>query len=96
MSPPRSNMRAPGMTLMRLPMLVWMEITVAVVFLLSVSPLVAEQSCCFSIAGSAPDFFRPDKGGDPHYGTVFSGATAKFAFDLFECEKQEEPEGTDV
>jgi cytochrome c oxidase subunit I len=59
------NMRAPGMTLMRLPMLVWMEITAAVVFLLSVGPLVAGAIMLLLDRRLGTGFFRPDKGGDP-------------------------------
>ncbi len=60
------NMRAPGMTLWRLPLLVWMEITAAVVFLLSVGPLIARRSD--AAHGShvwARVSFAPDGGGDP-------------------------------
>jgi cytochrome c oxidase subunit 1 len=59
------NMRAPGMTLMRLPLLVWMEITAAVVFLLSVGPLVAGAVMLLCDRTLGTGFFLPDKGGDP-------------------------------
>ncbi|HVN26919.1 MAG TPA: cbb3-type cytochrome c oxidase subunit I [Candidatus Binataceae bacterium] len=59
------NLRAPGMTLMRLPLLVWMEITAAVVFLLSVGPLIAAAIMLLLDRRLGTSFFRPDKGGDP-------------------------------
>jgi cytochrome c oxidase subunit 1 len=59
------NLRTRGLTLMRLPLLVWMEMTAAVVFLLSVGPLVAGAVMLLldRVAGTA--FFQPDRGGDP-------------------------------
>jgi cytochrome c oxidase subunit 1 len=59
------NLRAPGMTLMRLPLMVWMEITAAVVFLLSVGPLVAGAVMLLLDRTLGTGFFRPDRGGDP-------------------------------
>jgi len=59
------NMRAPGMTLWRLPLLVWMEITAAVVFLLSVGPLIAGALMLLMDRTLGTSFFRPDGGGDP-------------------------------
>jgi cytochrome c oxidase subunit 1 len=59
------NMRAPGMTLMRLPLFVWMEITAALVFLLSVGPLIAAAIMLLLDRRLGTGFFRPDKGGDP-------------------------------
>lgn len=59
------NMRAQGMTLWRLPLLVWMEITAAVVFLLSVGPLIAGALMLLMDRTLGTSFFRPDGGGDP-------------------------------
>ena len=59
------NLRASGMTLMRLPLFVWMEITAAVVFLLSVGPLIAAAIMLLLDRRLGTSFFRPDKGGDP-------------------------------
>src|SRR5208337_321112 len=59
------NMRAPGMTFSRLPLLVWMEITAAVVFLLSVGPLIAGALMLLMDRTLGTSFFRPDRGGDP-------------------------------
>jgi cytochrome c oxidase subunit 1 len=59
------NLRARGMTLMRLPLLVWMEMTAAVVFLLSVGPLVAGAIMLLLDRTAGTSFFQPDRGGDP-------------------------------
>jgi len=59
------NMRAPGMTLWRLPLFVWLEVTAAVVFLLSVGPLVAGALMLLADRTLGTGFFRPDRGGDP-------------------------------
>ena len=59
------NMRAPGMTFWRLPMLVWMEITASALFLLSVGPLVAGAVMLFLDRTAGTGFFLPDRGGDP-------------------------------
>ncbi|HUO05757.1 MAG TPA: cbb3-type cytochrome c oxidase subunit I [Candidatus Binataceae bacterium] len=59
------NMRAPGMTLWRLPLVVWMELTAAVVFLLSVGPLIAGALMLLADRTLGTGFFRPDRGGDP-------------------------------
>ena len=59
------NMRASGMTLWRLPLLVWMEITAAVVFLLSVGPLIAGALMLLMDRTLGTSFFRADGGGDP-------------------------------
>ena len=56
------NMRAPGMTLMRLPMLVWMEITAAVVFLLSVGPLIGGALMLLLDRRLGTGFFRARQG----------------------------------
>jgi cytochrome c oxidase subunit 1 len=58
------NMRAPGLTMMRLPMVVWMEITAAVLFLLSVGPLVAAAFMLLFDRVLGTSFFLPEKGGD--------------------------------
>ena len=54
------NMRAPGMSLMRLPLFVWMEITAALVFLLSVGPLIAAAIMLLLDRRLGTGFFRPD------------------------------------
>ncbi|HUA32303.1 MAG TPA: cbb3-type cytochrome c oxidase subunit I [Candidatus Binataceae bacterium] len=59
------NLRTRGMTLMRLPLLVWMELTAAVVFLLSVGPLIAGAIMLLLDRTMGTGFYQPDKGGDP-------------------------------
>jgi cytochrome c oxidase subunit 1 len=59
------NMRAPGMAFSRLPLLVWMEITAAVVFLLSVGPLIGGALMLLMDRTMGTSFFRADGGGDP-------------------------------
>ena len=59
------NLRAPGMTFWRLPMLVWMQITAAALFLVSVGPLVAGAVMLFLDRTAGTGFFLPDRGGDP-------------------------------
>ncbi len=59
------NMRAPGLTFWRLPMLVWMEITASALFLVSVGPLVAGAVMLFLDRTAGTGFFLPDRGGDP-------------------------------
>jgi len=59
------NMRAPGMSLMRMPLIVWTEVTASVLFLLSVGPLIAGAIMLFLDRTMGTGFFLPDKGGDP-------------------------------
>ena len=59
------NMRAPGMTFWRVPLLVWMEITAAVIFLLSVGPLIAGAFMLLLDRTVGTGFFLPQRGGDP-------------------------------
>ncbi|HWP67085.1 MAG TPA: cbb3-type cytochrome c oxidase subunit I [Candidatus Limnocylindria bacterium] len=59
------NMRAPGMSLMRLPLLVWMQLTAAVLFMLSVGPLVAAAIMLLLDRTLGTGFFLPERGGDP-------------------------------
>ena len=58
------NMRAPGLTLNRLPLLVWMQLTAAVLFMLSIGPLIAGavMLLCDRLLGTG--FFLPARGGD--------------------------------
>ena len=62
------TMRAPGMTMMRLPLMVWMQMCAAVLFMLSVGPTIAGAILLLldSVAGTS--FFVPNAdgtGGDP-------------------------------
>jgi len=59
------NMRAPGLRLMRLPLMVWMQLTAAVLFMLSVGPLVAGAIMLLLDRVLGTGFFLPERGGDP-------------------------------
>jgi cytochrome c oxidase subunit 1 len=58
-------MRARGLTLFRMPLMVWMQISAAVLFLLSVGPLVAGAVMLLFDRTLGTSFFIPDRGGDP-------------------------------
>ncbi|MBI4735125.1 MAG: cbb3-type cytochrome c oxidase subunit I [candidate division NC10 bacterium] len=58
-------MRAPGMTFFRLPILIWQLLTAAVVFLLSVGPLIAGAIMLLMDRIAGTSFFVPEGGGDP-------------------------------
>jgi cytochrome c oxidase subunit I len=58
-------MRAPGMTMWRLPLLVWGELAASVMFMLSVGPLIAGAVMVLLDQLVGTGFFRPDKGADP-------------------------------
>jgi cytochrome c oxidase subunit 1 len=59
------TLRTRGMTMWRLPLIVWQEIAAVAIFLLSVGPLVAGAIMLLldRVAGTA--FFLPHRGGDP-------------------------------
>ncbi len=59
------NMRAPGMTLTRVPLKVWTQVIASTLFLLSVGPLVAAALMLLLDRNFGTGFFRPDRGGDP-------------------------------
>jgi len=59
------NMRAPGMTFFRLPLIIWMQLTAAVLFLLSVGPLIAGAVMLLLDRTVGTSFFSPEGGGDP-------------------------------
>ncbi|HXH12416.1 MAG TPA: cbb3-type cytochrome c oxidase subunit I [Alphaproteobacteria bacterium] len=59
------NMRAPGMTFFRLPLILWMQLTAAVLFLLSVGPLIAGAVMLLLDRAVGTSFFSPEGGGDP-------------------------------
>ena len=58
-------MRAPGMTIWRMPMLVWVELVASVLFMLSVGPLIAGVVMLLFDRMVGTGFFLPDKGADP-------------------------------
>src|SRR5574341_970237 len=59
------TMRAPGMTFFRLPLIVWQLLTAAVVFLLSVGPLIAGAVMLLMDRIAGASFFVASGGGDP-------------------------------
>ncbi len=58
-------MRAPGMSMFRLPLMVWMQMNAAVLFMLSVGPLIAGAVMLLLDRMAGTGFFLPEKGGDP-------------------------------
>jgi len=59
------NMRAPGLNWFRLPVIVWMELTAAVIFMLSVGPLIAGAILLLMDRNLGTTFYLADGGGDP-------------------------------
>jgi cytochrome c oxidase subunit 1 len=59
------NMRAPGLTWFRLPLVVWMQLTAAVIFMLSVGPLIAGAVMLLMDRIVGTTFFLPEGGGEP-------------------------------
>ena len=59
------NMRAPGLSLFRLPMMVWMQCTAAILFMLSVGPLIAGAVMLLLDRLAGTGFFLPEQGGEP-------------------------------
>ena len=59
------NLRAPGMTWLRLPVLVWMQLIAAVVFMLSVGPIIAGAVLLLMDRNLGTTFYAPAGGGDP-------------------------------
>jgi cytochrome c oxidase subunit 1 len=59
------SMRAPGLTMFRLPLMVWMQITAAVLFMLSVGPLIAGAVLLLLDRTAGTSFFVAQRGGDP-------------------------------
>jgi len=59
------NMRARGLRMMDLPLMVWMQLVSAVLFMLSVGPLLGGALMLFLDRNFGSGFFDPAKGGDP-------------------------------
>lgn len=59
------NMRAPGMTLFRLPLIIWMQLTAAVLFMLSVGPLIAGAVMLLLDRIAGATFYVAEGGGQP-------------------------------
>ena len=60
-----ANLRAPGMSMFRLPLLVWMQMTAAILFMLSVGPLIAGAVMLLLDRVAGTSFYLPQGGGDP-------------------------------
>jgi len=58
-------LRAPGMTLTRVPLAVWQQLIAATLFLLSVGPLIAGAVMLLLDRTIGTAFFSPELGGDP-------------------------------
>lgn len=59
------NMRAQGMRMMDLPIVIWMQLAAAVLFMLSVGPLISGAVMLLLDRNLGSGFFDPAKGGDP-------------------------------
>jgi len=59
------NLRAPGLSMFRLPLLVWMQMTAAILFMLSVGPLIAGAVMLLLDRVAGTSFYLPQGGGDP-------------------------------
>src|SRR5262245_20471025 len=59
------NLRAPSLSLVRLPLLVWFPCTAAVPFLLSMGPLIAGAVMLLLDRLAGTHFFLPTGGGEP-------------------------------
>lgn len=59
------NSRAPGMTMFRIPMLVWMIVIAVILFMISVGPLVAGAVMLLMDQTIGTHFYDPARGGDP-------------------------------
>ncbi len=58
------TLRAPGMTLRRMPLAVWQQLAAAAIFLLSVGPLIAGAVMLLLDRTIGTRFYAPDDGGD--------------------------------
>ncbi len=59
------SMRAPGLTWMRLPMVVWMIVIATLIFMFSVGPLIAGAVMLLLDRVAGTGFYNPATGGDP-------------------------------
>ncbi len=59
------NLRAPGMRMRDLPLVVWMQIAASIIFLFSVGPLVAGAVMLLLDRTAGTGFYNPAAGGDP-------------------------------
>jgi cytochrome c oxidase subunit 1 len=58
-------MRAPGMTMGRMPLMVWQELAASALFVLSAGPLIAGVVMLLFDRMAGTGFFLPEKGADP-------------------------------
>jgi cytochrome c oxidase subunit 1 len=59
------NLRVPGLSMFRLPLVIWMQITAAVLFMLSVGPLIGGAVMLLLDRVVGTSFYLPEGGGDP-------------------------------
>jgi cytochrome c oxidase subunit 1 len=59
------NLRAPGLTFFRLPLMIWMQFTAAVLFMLSVGPIIAGAIMLLLDRLAWTSFYLPEGGGQP-------------------------------
>src|SRR6195256_5351896 len=59
------NMRAPGMTMMRMPVFVWMMLVMPFLTLFAMPPITAALIMVFMDRNYLANFFNPANGGDP-------------------------------
>jgi cytochrome c oxidase subunit 1 len=59
------NLRAPGMRLFDMPIMVWMQVTASIMFLFSVGPLIAGAILLLLDRVAGTGFYDPARGGDP-------------------------------
>jgi cytochrome c oxidase subunit 1 len=59
------NLRAPGMRLFDMPLMVWMQMSASIIFLFSVGPLIAGAVLLLLDRLAGTGFYAPPAGGDP-------------------------------
>ena len=69
------NMRAPGLSLFRLPLMVWMQCTAAVLFMLSVGPLIAGAVMLLLDRLAGTSFLSPQGEASRCCGSICSGSS---------------------
>ena len=79
------NLRAPGLTWFRLPILVWMQLTAALIFMLSVGPTIAGAILLLMDRISAPRSTFPTAAVIHCYGSICFGFSATLKFTSYSC-----------
>jgi cytochrome c oxidase subunit 1 len=59
------NLRAPGMRLFDMPLMIWMQLSASIIFLFSVGPLIAGAAMLLLDRLVGTGFYSPAAGGDP-------------------------------